>query len=76
MSVRWIDVSEDGRPLIDWEQAIDNAMAFDAGDRGQDASLGKLITMVQRMAFERGFEAGINTKSSQEHLLLLTMGNA
>lgn len=76
MTESWIDVSEDGRPIIDWEQAIENAMAFDAGARDQDASLGKLITAVQRMAFERGFEAGINTKSPQEHLLLLTLGNA
>lgn len=76
MRESWADISEDGHPMINWEEAIDNAMAFDSGARDYDSSLGKLIVSVQRMAFERGFEAGINAKTPEERLLSLTMGNA
>jgi hypothetical protein len=76
MRENWADIAEDGHPVIDWEMAVDNAMAFDGGARDYDASLGKLIIAVQRMAFERGFDAGMNAKHPQERLLSMTMGNA
>lgn len=72
----WINVLDDGQPQIDWEQAVRNAMAFDQGERDINASMGKIITSVQRMAFEQGFEAGVNSKHPQGYLLSTTMGNA
>jgi hypothetical protein len=51
-------------------------MNYDAGDKCFDARLAKLITMVQRYSFERGFEAGCNAKHSQERLLAYTGGQA
>jgi hypothetical protein len=72
----WADIAEDGHPMIDWEQAVEYAIAFDSGSRGYDEALGKLITTVQRIAFERGFEAGMRAKHPEELLLTMTMGNA
>ena len=35
----WIDVSEDGFPMIDWDEAVEYAMAFDGGARDYHSSL-------------------------------------
>lgn len=76
MQEKWADISEDGHPMIDWEEAVSNAMAFDNGSRDYDSSLGKLVVAIQRMAFERGFEAGMDAKNPIDRLLARTMGNA
>jgi hypothetical protein len=73
---QWADVSNEGELLIDWEEAIANAEAFDSGARDYDAGFGKLIIMVQRMSFERGFKEGIDSKDNTSNLLSLTCGNA
>ena len=73
---QWADVSNEGELLIDWEEAIANAEAFDSGARDYDAGFGKLIIMVQRMSFERGFKEGIDSKENTSKLLSLTCGNA
>jgi|DEB3_MinimDraft_2_1074329.scaffolds.fasta_scaffold02318_6 hypothetical protein len=71
----WAYMTEDSIE-IDWSQVFDNAMNYDAGDKCFDARLAKLITMVQRYSFERGFEAGCNAKHPQERLLAYTGGQA
>jgi len=76
MTPKWADFSKDGDILIDWEQAIENAIAFDAGSRDKDASLGKMLVSIQRMAFECGYEAGINNKHPDGRMLIFTGGNA
>lgn len=30
----WLDITEDGEPVIDWEQAVQNSFAFDGGVSG------------------------------------------
>lgn len=71
----WISM-EDGTINIDWSQVFDNAMNYDIGDQCFDARLAKIISVVHRNAFERGFAAGCATKHPQEALLAYTGGNA
>lgn len=61
---------------IDWSEVFDNASNYDAGDTSFDAQLGKLISMVQRRAFERGYLSGCQSKHPQDVLLSYTGGNA
>jgi len=62
--------------VIDWSQVFDNAMNYDAGDKCFDARLAKLITLVQRYAYEKGFEEGLNHDVATSKLLAKTGGNA
>jgi hypothetical protein len=67
----------DGETLhINWAEVFDHANYYDAGDTSFDAQLGKLISMIHRGAFERGFESGCKTTHPKEILLAYTMGNA
>ena len=61
---------------IDWSQVFDNAMNYDAGGKCFDARLAKLITLVQRYAYEKGFEEGLNHDATTAKLLAKTGGNA
>ena len=72
----WADISSEGELLIDWEEAITNADAFDSGSREYDAGFGKLIVMLQRTSFEKGFKKGISSKDGTSILLADTKGNA
>lgn len=72
----WLDILDDGTPMIDWEQVLRKAIRFDQGQRDSDACMAKVLVSVQRSSFERGYEAGINTTHPQAHLLSMTMGNA
>jgi hypothetical protein len=76
MDKTWADVDDNGQLIIDWEEAIENARNFDRGDRDYEAALGKLIVQVQRMAFERGFELGVNAKPETAKLMIFPAGNA
>lgn len=71
----WITMEGDSIQ-IDWSQVFDHAIDYDAGDNRFDARLAKLISVVHRNAFERGFAAGCATKHPQEALLAYTGGNA
>lgn len=72
----WADVDEDGKLLIDWEEVLENARAFDKGDRDYDAALAKMIIQIQRMSFEKGYELGINAKPETAQLIIFPAGNA
>ena len=73
----WADVNKDSELILDWEECVAQANQFDAGKRTYDTSVGKLICMVQRLAFECGYEVGLETKDTPyAHLLAQTQGNA
>ena len=76
MEEPFADVSDDGELIIDWDTAILLSMDFDAGYRDDETAWGKILISVQRMAFERGYAAGCESKHPREALLALTMGNA
>lgn len=72
----WAHVDDDGKLCIDWETIFEQSIDYDAGANDYDAQLAKLITLIQKFSFERGYEAGIRAKHPVENLLCLTMGNA
>lgn len=76
MEENFASVASNGDVEIDWELAVLLSMDFDEGDRDDDAMWGKILTAVQRMAFERGYAAGCESTHPRESLLALTMGNA
>lgn len=72
----WIDLDDNGELIIDWEETLTQAQRYDSGDRKYDACLGKIISQIQRAAFMRGFEQGMNQSDETSRLLLMTGGNA
>jgi hypothetical protein len=74
--VEWADVDEDGELIIDWNEVFFNSNEYDIGDRSYDSCMGKLISSIQRDAFERGFAAGVEAKHPQAKILAYTGGNA
>jgi hypothetical protein len=72
----WADVSDKGELIIDWDAVFELSLEYDDGMRDFDASLAKLISLVQRFSFERGFEEGIRANKPIEALLTMTMGNS
>ena len=73
--VEWAEV-KDGNLVIDWNEVFDKSQDYDHGERSFDSALGKLIALVQKNAFERGFIAGIDARHPEQRLLGYTGGNA
>jgi hypothetical protein len=76
MMVEWAEVNKDGNLVIDWNEVFENSQEYDLGRRTFDSALGKLIAMVQKTSFEKGFLAGIDAKHPEQRLLGYTGGNA
>lgn len=72
----WIDASEDGFSMIDWDEAVEYGMAFDGGARDYHSSLGKLVTPIQREAFEAGYRKGLEADKELGATLLAPAGHA
>ena len=74
--VEWAEVNKDGNLVIDWNEVFDKSQDYDHGERTFDSALGKLIALVQKNAFERGFIAGIDARHPEQRLLGYTGGNS
>lgn len=72
MNEMWADITDDGEPMIDWDEAVQKALLFDGGDREYDAALGKILVQVQREAFEMGFRQGVESKGPIMQMTALT----
>jgi hypothetical protein len=72
MNEMWADITDDGEPMIDWDEAVQKALLFDGGDREYDAALGKILVQVQREAFEIGFREGVASKGPIMQMTALT----
>lgn len=70
----WAHMNDD-EIVIDWEEVRMNSNMYDRGHRNMDAEMGKLISIIQRECFERGFEEGAKATEMRK-LLFLTAGNA
>jgi hypothetical protein len=70
----WAHIDKDGDLVIDWEEVRMNSNMFDRGHRNHDAEMGKLLSIIQRMCFERGFEEGVKANGLRQ-LLYETGGN-
>ena len=51
----WANINDDGELYIDWDMIFELSQEFDMGIKDYDASLAKLITLIQRLSFERGY---------------------
>jgi len=72
----WANIDDNGDLVIDWSVVADYAREYELGLKDFDSTLALLLTRVQRVAFEQGFEAGCRSKTPVESLLVLTLGNA
>lgn len=73
----WLHLeTKDGSLFIDWDEIFFNANQYDFGDTSFDSQLGKIISLVQKEAFEKGFSAGLEQKSPLSKLLVQTGGRA
>lgn len=61
----WAHMSFNGDLIIDWEEVRMNSNMFDRGHRNHDAEMGKLLSIVQRECYERGFKDGIRSQDSE-----------
>ena len=73
----WLHLeTRDGSLFIDWDEIFFNANQYDFGDKSFDSQLGKIISLVQKEAFEKGFSAGLEQTSPLSKLLVQTGGRA
>jgi len=72
----WADITEEGELMIQWEEIAFKAYEFDRGERDYDSALGKLISLIERRAFEEGYKQGMDARGSQSALLAFTGGTA
>ena len=76
MRDKWVDISEDGEPVIDWDQALNLSLAFDGGGRDANACMAKVLLEVQRTAFDEGFRKGLDTEKGLGEAMLGPAGHA
>jgi hypothetical protein len=71
----WADVTDGGDLVLDWDEVIAYSRKFDRGYRNYNAALAKMISIIQREAWERGYREGVIAQGT-ERSLFLTGGNA
>lgn len=74
--IKWAEVNDNGDLVIDWQQVFDNSQDYDHGLKTYGTSLAKIIALVQKDSFEKGFLAGIDAKHPEQRLLAYTGGHA
>jgi hypothetical protein len=74
--IHWANIDKYGSLEIDWEEVFEKSQDYDHGERTYEAALGKLVALVQKEAFEKGLEAGLDQDSAISKLLAQTGGNA
>ena len=70
----WADITDDGELILDWKDVQFFSQKFDRGYRNYESNLGKMISIIQRDAWERGYHDGVIAQGN-EKLLFLTGGN-
>lgn len=74
--IDWAEVNEKGDLVIDWNEVFDNSQDYDHGLKTYGTSLAKIIALVQKDAFEKGFLAGMDAKHPEQRLLAYTGGHS
>lgn len=74
--IKWAEVNDNGDLVIDWQQVFDNSQDYDHGLKTYGTSLAKIIALVQKDSFEKGFLAGMDAKHPEQRLLAYTGGHA
>ena len=70
----WADITDEGELILDWNDVQFFSQKFDRGYRNYESALGKMISIIQREAWERGYHDGVIAKGN-EKILFLTGGN-
>jgi len=72
----WADVTNDGELVLDWDEVASYSRKFDRGYRTYDAALAKMISIIQKASYERGFREGLRSQNLGEQWLAQVAGNA
>ncbi len=70
----WAKLTDGGELVLDWEEVIDYSREFDRGYRNYNSTLAKMISIIQREAWERGYHDGVVAQGT-ERSLFMTGGN-
>jgi hypothetical protein len=70
----WADITDDGELILDWRDVQFFSQKFDRGYRNYESALGKMISIIQREAWERGYHEGVIAQDNAK-LLFLTGGH-
>lgn len=74
--IEWAEINEKGDLVIDWNEVFDNSQDYDQGLKTYGTSLAKIIALVQKDAFEKGYLAGMDAKHPEQRLLAYTGGHS
>ena len=72
----WADITDDGELILDWDNVVFYSNKFDRGFRTYDSALAKMISMIQRKAYEHGFQEGLQRQEWSALWLAQAEGNA
>ena len=72
----WADITDDGELILDWNDVVFYSHKFDRGFRNYESALGKMISIIQHRAYERGFQEGLKRQEWSALWMAQAEGNA
>ena len=72
----WADITDDGELILDWNDVVFYSHKFDRGFRNYESALGKMISIIQRRAYEHGFQEGLKRQEWSALWMAQAEGNA
>ncbi len=72
----WADITDDGELILDWNDVVFYSQKFDRGFRNYESALGKMISIIQRRAYEHGFQEGLQRQEWSALWMAQAEGNA
>ncbi len=72
----WADITDEGELILDWNDAVFYSNKFDRGFRNYESALGKMISIIQRRAYEHGFQEGLQRQEWSALWMAQAEGNA
>ncbi len=72
----WADITDEGELILDWNDVVFYSQKFDRGFRNYESALGKMISIIQRRAYEHGFQEGLQRQEWSALWMAQAEGNA
>ena len=72
----WADITDEGELILDWNDVVFYSNKFDRGFRNYESALGKMISIIQRRAYEHGFQEGLKRQEWSALWMAQAEGNA
>ncbi len=72
----WADITDEGELILDWNDVVFYSHKFDRGFRNYESALGKMISIIQRRAYEHGFQEGLQRQEWSALWMAQAEGNA